>query len=82
VLMYAALVLLPQGASLHSLRHTHASLLLADGVDLATVSERLGHSSVRPTSTRMPFADATRRPRGGGTSSSARTADCAKKPTG
>ena len=40
---------LPQGASLHSLRHTHASLLLADGVDLATVSKRLGHSSVRVT---------------------------------
>jgi integrase len=40
---------LPQGASLHSLRHTHASLLLADGVDLATVSERLGHSSARVT---------------------------------
>jgi integrase len=40
---------LPKGASLHSLRHTHASLLLADGVDLATVSERLGHSSVRVT---------------------------------
>ena len=40
---------LPEGASLHSLRHTHASLLLADGVDLATVSERLGHSSVRVT---------------------------------
>jgi len=39
----------PKGASLHSLRHTHASLLLADGVDLATVSERLGHSSVRVT---------------------------------
>jgi integrase len=40
---------LPKGASLHSLRHSHASLLLADGVDLATVSERLGHSSVRVT---------------------------------
>ena len=26
----------------------HASLLLSDGVDLATLSERLGHSSVRP----------------------------------
>jgi integrase len=36
---------LPEGASLHSLRHTHASLLLADGVDLATVSERLGPQS-------------------------------------
>jgi integrase len=40
---------LPKGASLHVLRHTHASLLLADGVDLATVSARLGHSSVRTT---------------------------------
>jgi integrase len=40
---------LPKGASLHALRHSHASLLLADGVDLATVSARLGHASVRTT---------------------------------
>jgi len=40
---------LPKGASLHTLRHTHGSFLLADGMDLATVSERLGHSSVRVT---------------------------------
>jgi integrase len=40
---------LPKGASLHTLRHTHGSFLLADGVDLTTVSERLGHSSVRVT---------------------------------
>jgi len=40
---------LPKGASLHTLRHTQGSFLLADGVDLATVSERLGHSSVRVT---------------------------------
>jgi integrase len=40
---------LPEGASLHTLRHTHGSFLLADGVDLATVSERLGHSSIRVT---------------------------------
>ena len=40
---------LPKGASLHVLRHSHASLLLANGVDLATVSARLGHSSVRTT---------------------------------
>ncbi len=40
---------LPEGASLQTLRHTHGSFLLADGVDLVTVSERLGHSSVRVT---------------------------------
>ena len=31
---------------LHDLRHTHASLMLAGGVHLKVVSERLGHSSV------------------------------------
>jgi len=40
---------LPIGASLHSLRHTHTSHLLADGVPLPVVSARLGHSSVRVT---------------------------------
>ncbi len=40
---------LPKGASLHTLRHIRGSFLPADGVDLATVSERLGHSSVRVT---------------------------------
>jgi site-specific recombinase XerD len=40
---------LPKGASLHVLRHSHASLLLSEGVDLATVSERMGHSNVRTT---------------------------------
>ena len=40
---------LPKGASLHSLRHSHGSHLLADGVSLPVVSERLGHSSVRTT---------------------------------
>lgn len=40
---------LPKGVSLHTLRHSHGSVLLADGMDLATVSERLGHSSVRVT---------------------------------
>lgn len=36
---------LPKGASLHSLRHTHTSELLADGVDLITVSKRIGHAN-------------------------------------
>ena len=40
---------LPKGASLHSLRHSHGSHLLADGVPLPVVSERLGHTSVRTT---------------------------------
>ena len=40
---------MPKGASLHSVRHSHASLLLEKGVDLATVSERLGHSSIATT---------------------------------
>jgi integrase len=40
---------LPRGASLHSLRHSHGSHLVADGVPLPVVSERLGHSSVRTT---------------------------------
>lgn len=34
---------------LHGLRHTHATLLLEDGVDIKTVSERLGHDSVQTT---------------------------------
>jgi integrase len=38
---------LPKGASLHSLRHTHASVLLEEGVPLTTVSQRLGHANVR-----------------------------------
>jgi integrase len=40
---------LPKGASLHTVRHTHASLLLEEGAGLATISERMGHSSVRTT---------------------------------
>ena len=37
------------GAALHLLRHSHTSVLLAEGVPLAAVSARLGHSSVRTT---------------------------------
>ena len=34
----------------HSLRHTHATLLIAEGVSIPTVSRRLGHSSITTTS--------------------------------
>lgn len=35
--------------TLHGLRHTHASLLIADGMDIAAVSKRLGHSKTSVT---------------------------------
>lgn len=35
---------------LHSLRHTNATLLIAGGTDLRTVSKRLGHSNMTTTS--------------------------------
>jgi len=31
--------------TLHSLRHTHASMLIASGMDVLTISRRLGHGS-------------------------------------
>jgi integrase len=40
---------MPKGASLHTVHHSHASLLLSEGVDIVTVSERMGHSNVRTT---------------------------------
>ena len=39
----------PGGVTLHSLRHTHASMWIAAGVDLLTVSRRLGHASLSVT---------------------------------
>ena len=33
----------------HDLRHTHATILLALGVDVKTISERLGHSDIQTT---------------------------------
>jgi integrase len=35
---------LPQ-VTLHSLRHTHASMLIASGMDILTISRRLGHAT-------------------------------------
>jgi len=40
---------LPKGANLHALRHSHGSQLLAAGVDIPTVSARLGHASPATT---------------------------------
>ena len=35
--------------SLHSLRHTHATLLISEGTDIRTVSSRLGHAQTSTT---------------------------------
>ena len=35
-----------QGVRLHDARHTHATLMLKQGVNAKIISERLGHSSV------------------------------------
>lgn len=47
---------------MHSLRHAHASWLLAGGADLQVVKERLGHDSIRTTEKylhTLPDADET-----------------------
>ena len=36
---------LPSSITFHSMRHTHATQLLASGVDVKTISQRLGHSA-------------------------------------
>ena len=46
---YRALLGLDPLSTLHSLRHTHATMLLTAGVDIRTVSERLGHAQVSTT---------------------------------
>lgn len=40
---------LPDGFSLHSLRHTSATLLLKNGVNVKVVQQRLGHSNASTT---------------------------------
>ncbi len=40
---------LPKGVSLHTLRHSHGSQLLAAGIPLPTVSKRLGHANPQVT---------------------------------
>ena len=40
---------LPEDCTFHSLRHSHATNLLNNGVDIKTVSHRLGHASLQTT---------------------------------
>lgn len=40
---------IPEGFTFHGLRHTHATLLLQQGVNPKIVQERLGHSSIKVT---------------------------------
>lgn len=40
---------LPEGTSFHTLRHTHATWLLLDGMDMREIQERLGHYDVSLT---------------------------------
>lgn len=40
---------LPEGTTFHTLRHTHATMLLDNGVHMRTICERLGHSKVTTT---------------------------------
>lgn len=40
---------IPKGFTFHGLRHTHATLLLQQGVNPKIVQERLGHSSIKVT---------------------------------
>ena len=50
------------GATFHSLRHAHASWLLAGGADIHIVKERLGHAKISTTEGylhALPAADAT-----------------------
>jgi integrase len=43
----------------HALRHTHASMLIAAGVDIATIAKRLGHAS--PATTLKVYAHCFKR---------------------
>lgn len=40
---------MPEGTTMHTLRHTHATWLIMHGYDMRTVQERLRHADVRTT---------------------------------
>jgi len=54
---------LPAPATVHGLRHAHASWLLAEGADIQVVKERLGHSSIMTTQKYLGTLDETDEPR-------------------
>jgi site-specific recombinase XerD len=45
----------------HSMRHTNATLLLSNGVDLYTVSKMLGHRDIATTQIYAKVIDKTKR---------------------
>lgn len=53
---------MPEGTTMHTLRHTHATWLLMNGYDMRTIQERLRHADVATTlrlyATVMPGRDA------------------------
>jgi len=47
--LYNKILKAPKISTFHSLRHTNISLLIANGVNITTVSKRLGHSNTATT---------------------------------
>ena len=48
-LIFFCLLFLAQPISFHQSRHTYATLQLANGTDIYTVSKMLGHTNVKTT---------------------------------
>lgn len=57
VTMYGERAKLPKGFTLNSIRHTHATMLLQNGINLKVIQQRLGHSSI--VTTMQTYAHAT-----------------------